>query len=236
MNQESNFITRESLDLPSKLKEIVLQIEDSTGKSVVFSNKISNHHEGASCIADGVPTVYLSQEGRRHITICHELLHLVCATEGYPRTKALCGEGKYTVGLVKFVLEFIQASIEHQVIHPKMVSLGYDPYGELENKTRAGILSNLNQNPYERVDETKLVHHYQWLHDILRPLAELDSEDINKIIREKTKINCPVALEKAEDIAQLIKKRKTWNQDVCKAVLIDSLNISGIPSGTYEIC
>ena len=235
MSQESNVIARESLDIPSNLYEIILQIEKSTDESVIFCSDISSYHEGASCITGGIPTVYLSLEGKRPITICHELLHLICGIQGYPRTKTLHGDGEYTKGLIKFTLEFVQATIEHQVIHPQMVDLGYDPYTELERKTREGILSNLSQNPYEKVDETKLNRHYQWLHDILRPLAELDSEYINEKIRKRTKVNCPVALGKAEMIASLIKKQKNWKQAVCKAVLVDSINILGIPPGTYEI-
>ncbi len=236
MNQVANIIPQESLNLPRNLQEIISQIQNLVGEVVIFRSDISNNYEGASLIRDGVPTVYLSQEGRRPITICHELLHLICETQGYPRTKTLKDHGKYQISLIKFTLEFLQATIEHQVIYPRMLDLGYDPYAELETKTRKGILSNLSKNPYEKVDETKLRHQFQWLHDILRPFAELDTKDIHEEIKKKTKEKCPIALNKAEKIAMLIRKQTKWDQTICKTVLTESICVSGIPEGTYEIC
>lgn len=239
MNQNKKLIARDSLPLTKSLTNLISQVEQSTTEPVIFVFDNFSNNEGASAIIDEVPTVFLSSVGIRPITICHELLHLICETKGYSRPKAIKAEGQFTIPLIHQTCLEIAAMIEHQKIYHRMIELQYDPYKELEDKTLNSLIPNIQvhnpNNPYEIVDETNIAHHLQYFRNIMRPLSELGSLEIHQEIKKNAQIKCPKALEKAEAIAGLIKKEKNWDKKVCKRVLAKAIKIAGIPDGTYKI-
>jgi len=236
---DKNIIIRSLLPINSDLQKLISQIESDCGEEVVFRRDIAENHEGASDIINGIPTVFLSPAGMCPITICHELLHIKCKIQNFPRPKTIHASGEFTKSIIKNTTLEIAAMIEHKKIYPEMLAFGFDPYKELENKTWQDLIPNIKvhnpKNPHEIVNERIIGHHLLYFRNIMRPLSELDSPELHKEIKKNAKIKCPLALAKAEKIASLIKSHKKWDQKTYTKVLAESINIAGIPKGTYSI-
>ena len=229
-------LSSESLNLPAKLTLLIKEIESKAKCSISFRETKEQSMEGGARLENGVPCIYLKvPAGLRDICICHELLHLQCELAGFPRTKTLDEKPPYDYATINNSLSEIGSIIEHQIIYPKMLQLGYDPYTDVDQKVLLKFLPELENEDYPFGDMHPTMRHLFLTLHLSRALLETNFSALRKRVRKVSKIKCPQSLVEAKSIVCLIREVSVDNPQTCKRVLADSIQILKIPKETYEI-
>lgn len=227
----------ESLNLPTKLTALIKEIEGQSKHPISFRVAEDLNLRGAATFEDDVPCVYLRvPTGLYHITICHELLHLQCWLDDFPITRTIAECLTYDYGAISDALSDIGSIIEHKVIYPKMLRLSYDPYVDFDQTVRIDLLPRLEDEDYLYLGGIPLPEEYLCLVlKISRALLETSSLALRERVRELAQAKFPQALIVAERIVALIDGAGARTPQTCKKVLVDAVQILGIPKETYEI-
>jgi hypothetical protein len=118
-------ILLDELQLPDTVIEVGNGIEKSFGRPVryVVVDRLLIPAEGEAGVYDGIPTVRLTQAGCRLDNILHELLHLECEAQGFPRSETIASADRLTKEDVQDLVSHWHSILEHRVIYDRMRSL-----------------------------------------------------------------------------------------------------------------
>lgn len=230
-------IERSTLNLPEKIFPLITSIEGAFARPVVFAMVDDLLHAEAYGGLDdnGTPLVCMMPHGCREITIVHELLHLECEAQGFPRTRSQGGTAKLPPEKVSNLIGEWFSIIEHQIIYPKMENLGYDPSEDIESKARNALLSPLRSKiEFLRRNPNRDI----LLADLVTQTTRVLTEGRRPLRRQLAKTmqdSFPTELDLATRLADQIKSVNNWTPQEVKIVAENCLDAIGIPKvGIYS--
>ena len=136
-------LSKFDFELPVNLVPLVEEIEEKY-KSRILLIRDPNLRAHAACrISDnGVPELHVKR-GTTY-DIAHELAHLRCRARGYPSTRTLI---EAINPMTSTACTEIQSVVEHQIIYPELIELGFDPHEDVCNSVLAVGMTTLAPLP-----------------------------------------------------------------------------------------
>ena len=108
------------LSLPDRVGKLVKQVEKLAGTSIHWEAADSLKGTMSADLVDGIPTIRYREFSIKGAA--EELFHLKLRLSGYARLE--CREN---LNITVQVMDMLQNAIEHQIIYPKLESMGFQP-------------------------------------------------------------------------------------------------------------
>ena len=189
----------------------------------------------AACTTDGgLPQVIFSPNGLSEVNACHELLHLKCEYEGYPRHRLRFVPQSVEEWAISDGVTEIVSLVEHRVIYPKMEKLGFDPHEEFERKVVGNLLRRLVE--LQELAETGQMNASGSMNLMVwtaRTLVETRTLKVRKrFLRETGWFR--EEFSRGSRVARGV-KNSGLGPHACKNAIVSSLDILGIRRDAYDI-
>lgn len=188
---------------PPPLLRLKTTIEDAARCTIRYYASASITIEAGSSFNDeGLFIVF--KNIFRDITLCHELLHLELLKDGYPVFEKVSPEYRFFPFVVDEAINTICSIIQHKIIYPKMILLGYDPYTSLVEKADTQFLQDMNDQTLPHMAQYIVDADMQLRIHYLRLLCEIPNADVTRHLGRQLTMLSPQGLQLARETADVI--------------------------------
>jgi hypothetical protein len=227
---EERPIPIQDLKLPPVILEVARSIEERIGRSISFRvvDRFAMPAEGQAEILNGIPIVRFTAAGRRPDNILHELLHLDCEIDGYPRSVTVSGTGKLSLDDVQDLGSNWTSFLEHRIIYGRMKDLGFDPYVDLDRKIEAAMKTLFDPVILMQRTTTAAYRRAMMTTIISRCLLENSPEMAKRVTSYAAAQGFGIEVEKAEAIVRWVRRTGTSPKEL-RMSLLGCLKRLGVP-------
>jgi hypothetical protein len=161
-----------------------------------------------------------------HYNIAHELCHLRYRAKGFPSTITL--DTARDTWFVSLVCRELLSIVEHVLIYPELLELGFDPHADVSSSVRNSPFGQVGPFPVD-VESAQLVAVY------VRVLLESSDEALKTHIRKRYKAHARREMLKARKLIKIIQKAELANLESFVRTVHLSIQSLGVRNTEYAL-